>query len=403
VDKWVHGETPTGQGDPAIVNPKRLTPELRMQICFQCHMGDSKSTERVARVDAVLEDWRPGQPIASAVVPFRFSEKTPHDYGLSAQVDRLLLSRCFVESRGRLECVTCHDPHVTVYRKDRPEGFFTSKCLGCHAKEACKAPAAARQATSPADDCVSCHMRKGEPSDHRHADFTDHWIRKRTDEPRQARSTFGVEPYLPAAFDALPAAERAFYTGRASSLLAHTIPPALQRPMWLEAERAFREAIGLGFAKPEGWFFLGKALSARGKHRDAAEAYAAAYAKDPTGHDAAFAHGQSLLRQKRVPEAERIFEAMTRDHPESSAPFAELARCRVERSDYRGALDLYAQALEREPGNASLHENAAMMLSALERHGEAMVEAGEALRCDPESPRVKTTYATLAGRAASAH
>jgi hypothetical protein len=44
-----------------------------------------------------------------------------------------------------------------------------------------------------------------------------------------------------------------------------------------------------------------------------------------------------------------------------------------------------------------------MMLSALERHGEAMVEAGEALRCDPESPRVKTTYATLAGRAASAH
>lgn len=402
VDRWLRGETPTGEGDSAIVNPKRLTAELRMQICFQCHLGDSKSTERVARVDAALEDWRPGRPIAAAMVPFRFSETTPHDYGLSAQVDRLLLSRCFLESQGRLECVTCHDPHVTVFRKDRPPDFFTSKCLGCHAKEACRAPAASRQATSPPDDCVGCHMRKGEPSDHRHADFTDHWIRGRIDEPQRARSTLGVSPYLPAAFAALPPAERAFYTGRAISLRAHSVPPELQRSMWPEAERAFREAIGLGFARPEAWFFLGKALSAQGKHREAAEVYAAAYAKDPSVHDAAFAHGQALLMQKRTQEAERIFEAMTRDHPESAAPFAELARCRAQRGDYRGAVDLYQKALEREPWNASLHENAAMMLSALERHGEAMTEVGQAVRCDPESPRVRQTYDTLAARAAGA-
>jgi len=402
VDKWAHGETPTGQGDPAIVNPKRLTPQLRMQICFQCHLGDSKSTERVARVDATLEDWRPGQPIASAVVPFRFSEKTPHDYGLSAQVDRLLLSRCFVESGGRLECVTCHDPHVTVYRKDRPQDFFTSKCLGCHGPSACKAGAVARRATSPPDDCVQCHMRKGLPSDHGHADFTDHWIRKRIDEPKTARSTFGVEPYLPAEFESLSPPERAFYTGRAISLLAHTVPPPQQRSMWPEAERAFREAIGQGFAQPDGWFFLGKTLSAQGKHRDAREAYAAAYAKDSGNHDFAFAHAQSLLMQQRIPDAERIFETMTRDHPESAAPFAELARCRAERGDYAGSLDLYAQAIAREPWNASLHENAATMLSALERHKEAIAEVREALRCDPESPRVRKTVAMLSARAAAA-
>jgi cytochrome c-type biogenesis protein CcmH/NrfG len=400
VDRWVRGETPTGEGDPAIVNPTRLTATLRMQICFQCHLGDSKSTERVARVELALEDWRPGRPIAAAMVPFRFSETTPHDYGLSAQVDRLLLSRCYLESEGRLECVTCHNPHVTVYRKDRPQDFFTAKCLGCHAKEACPAPASARRATVPPDDCVLCHMRKGEPSDHRHADFTDHWIRRRIDEPRRPRSSVAVVPYLPDAFDALSPADRAFYTGRAISLRAHAVPPEVQRAMWPEAEGAFREAIRLGFTGSEAWFFLGKALSALGKHRDAAEFYAAAYAKDKSGHDAAFAYGQSLLRQKRTAEAERIFDAMILEHPESAAPLAELARCRGEQDDFKGALDLFRKALEREPWNSSLHENAAMMLSALERHDEAMAEAEQAIRFDPQGRRARQTYATLAARAA---
>jgi Flp pilus assembly protein TadD len=399
VERWAHGETPTGQGDPAIVNPKRLTAKLRMDICFQCHLGDSKSTERVARHDVALEDWRPGQPLAQAMVPFRYFETTPHEYGLSAQADRMLLSRCFTESDGRLECVTCHNPHLTVYRKNRPGDYFTAKCLGCHATDACTAPTGARQATSPPDDCVQCHMRKGVPNDLRHSVFTDHWIRRRIDEPRRPRSTFDVTPYLPGEFAALSPADRAYYTGRAISLRAHSVPPQIQRSMWPEAERAFREAIGLGFEKADAWFFLGKALQAQGKQRDAAEAFATAHAKDPSSHDAAFAHGQSLLRQKRAAEAERVFEAMVREHASSAAPYAELARTRAERGDYAGALDLYRAALEREPSNASMHENAAMMLSALERHAEAMAEAREAIRLAPESPRVRGTYAMLAARA----
>ena len=106
--------------------------------------------------------------------------------------------------------------------------------------------------------------------------------------------------------------------------------------------------------------------------------------------------------QKRTEEAERIFEAMIRDHPESAAPLAELARCRVQRGDFSGALGLYQKALEREPWNASLHENAAMVLSALERHVDAIAEAGQAMKFDPESPRVRDSYATLAARAARA-
>jgi Flp pilus assembly protein TadD len=402
VEKWSRGDTPGGEGDAAIVSPRRLSVELRMQICFQCHLGDSKATERVAREDATLEAWRPGQPITAAMLPYRFSEATPHDYGLSAQVDRLLLSRCFRESEGRLECVTCHDPHVTVYRASRPADFFTSKCLGCHGPDACEAPAAARQATSPPDDCVACHMRKGEPDDHRHAVFTDHWIRRRVDEPPRHRESVDVEPYLPAAVAALPAGDRAYYRARAISLRAFSVPPEVQRRMWPQAEAAFREAIAAGFADPQARFYLGKALAAQGRHDQAATEYAEAYARDPGDYDVALAHAQAHMRRQRLDEAERILEGITTAHPKAAGGWAERARARAGRGDFAGAHDLFRKAIACEPLTASLHVNAAMMSSAMERHADAIAEAESALRLDPEGPATWDAYATLLARAGRA-
>jgi Tfp pilus assembly protein PilF len=405
VAKWSKGDTPTGEGDAAIVNPKRLTVERRMQICFQCHLGDSKATERVARNEAPLEAFRPGQPITSVMLPYRFSEPTPHDYGLSAQVDRLLLSRCFKESAGRLECVTCHDPHVTVYRGDRPADFFPSKCKGCHGEGACRATPASRQATSPPDDCIQCHMRKAVPDDHDHALFTDHWIRRRIDETAAARSSVAIEPYLPAAVAALPAADRAYYMARAISLRTFSVPPEVQRRMWPQAESKFREAIAAGFTDPQARFFLGKALAAQRHPDEAAAEYAAAYARDPGDYDIALAEGQALLRRRHGDEAERVLTALATAHPESGGAFAELAGSRAGRGEYAAALELFRKAIACEPWTASLHANAAMMLSALERHPEAIEEAETALRLDPEGPATWGAYATLlarAGRAADA-
>jgi Tfp pilus assembly protein PilF len=399
VAKWEHGATPTGQGDPTVVNPRRLSAELRIQVCFPCHLGDANFTERVSLYQAALEDWRPGRAITSAVIPFRYSESTLHDFGLSGQVDRLLLSRCFRESGGRLECLTCHNPHKTVFREDRPADFFTSKCLGCHASDACKAATATRRSTTPPDDCVACHMRTAEPDDQHHVRFTDHWIRARIDDPPRPRTRFDVEPYFPALLAELPPADRAFYTARAISLRAHVAPPEARPGMWPQAEAKFREAIAAGFGRAEGPYFLGIALSAQGKRREAADAFAAAFAKDPGDFDIAIAHGESLMRQRRVEEADHVFATMARDHPEAAGPLAELARARVDRHDYTGALELYQRATALEPWNASLCGNTAQMLSALERHAEAIAEAEQALRLDPEGAGTWDAYATLLSRA----
>ena len=405
VAKWDHGAAPTGQGDPTIVNPRRLPPDLRFQVCFPCHLGDANFTERVSLYQASLEDWRPGRPITSAVIPFRYAEATHNEFGLSAQVDRLLLSRCYLESGGALDCLSCHNPHKTIFRDDRPSDFFTSKCLGCHASEACKGPAAARRATTPPDNCVTCHMRTAEPDDQHHVRFTDHWIRARVDEPPKPRSRFDVEPYFPDLFAKLSASDRAFYTARAISLRARVAPREARAGMWPQAEAKFREAIAAGFSRAEGQYFLGVILADEGKRREADDAFAAAYAKDPGDYDIALAQAQSLVRQNRLDDANAAFATLAREHPKEAAPLAELARARVSRNDFAGALELYRKAITLEGSSVSIRRNAAQMLSALGRHPEAIAEAGEALRLDPEGPQTWGTYATLlsrAGRAADA-
>jgi len=65
-------------------------------------------------------------------------------------------SRCFLESAGKLRCVTCHDPHSA-----EPVNA-TARCLSCHAKP------------HVTESCAGCHMPvvELEPG----LRFSNHWI-----------------------------------------------------------------------------------------------------------------------------------------------------------------------------------------------------------------------------------
>ena len=94
-------------------------------------------------------------------------------------------SRCYTESGGTLNCVTCHDPHKNA---ETAPAHYEAKCLSCHATSSdqagaipahpqpTEAPFRSPCPVNPRRECLDCHMPKVR-YDWLHADFTDHYIR----------------------------------------------------------------------------------------------------------------------------------------------------------------------------------------------------------------------------------
>lgn len=398
VAKWKStAEVPSGKADPSIVNPQRLPQPRRLHVCLQCHLGGSTSTERVARRERELESFRPGMDLGEVLVPFRYEEALGPHFGISAQADRFLLSRCFREGAGRFDCLHCHDPHVSVYAKERPAAAFDAACARCHDAGACP---------KGTEDCVSCHMRRAAPLDHPHTTFTDHWIRREPGkEGAPLRSSYEIEPILEPSFDALAPADRAYYRGRAAFSKAVDVPPQARRALWEQAERQFHEAIEAGLDDAEIRFLLGRTLGFLGRRDEAARSFEAALAKDPAHAESALNLAQIHLASQRIEQARPVLERAVDASPAHAGLLAELARCRAMAGDAAGALPLYEKALALEPWTASLHLNRAYLLGAVGRLDDAILAAEEAVRRAPGEGAIWRDYAEIlrgAGRVADA-
>src|SRR5271165_1508624 len=138
-----HVNTCSGaKGRQPSVRPEHLEGAKIMEVCAQCHNGLSTAIH---------------------------SDPMPEDVLVSSQVPALRNSECFIQSRGRLTCIACHNPHADSAQ------ISTSSvqiCLGCHS------PAAPQHAAicpvNRTQGCVACHMPSVESDSFR---LTDHWIR----------------------------------------------------------------------------------------------------------------------------------------------------------------------------------------------------------------------------------
>lgn len=405
VAKWRGGDAaPSGEADPTIVNPRRLPQDLRIQVCFQCHLGDSKATERGNRLGKSRDDYRPGMPVHDAFVPIAYMSPTRHDFGLSAQGERLMLSACFQKSGGKIECLTCHDPHVTVFRADRPGDAFTAKCLSCHERQACTGPAAARAATSPPDDCVRCHMRKAWADDQRHADFTDHWIRRRIDdEAPDERASLNVGPLLPAEFRKLPSPERAYALGRGMFGLSADHPPGPSKIALLEGtEGAIRKGIQTGFDPAEAWLVMGKAQAALERREDAIASFREALRREPENREAAYQLGIALAAVGAQDKAVAVLEEAAAKHPDDAQILAELGSIHLDARRPAEALAALDKATALAPFDGRYEINRATALQQLGRKADAMAAAESAVTRDPDNVAVWRAYGAVQKAAGNA-
>ena len=159
----------------AVVNPARLDPARRDSVCLQCHLLPSVAVEGVRRLGRDHYSYRPGELLTDYIVNIDVAEQgvpVEERFEINHHGHRLLASRCYQESDGRLGCISCHDPHEKPPQDEFRQQVATV-CAECHTDTA-----VLHQTETQADsrDCVQCHMPERRTSDVVEVTMTDHRI-----------------------------------------------------------------------------------------------------------------------------------------------------------------------------------------------------------------------------------
>lgn len=139
------GRHPKAVGAPYIVDPRRLEPQRKNEICAQCHSGLGKPLKPPF-------SFLPGEPLDRHIELESLDDQNRIGVHSVNQLARLSKSKCFAESEG-MTCVSCHDPH-TLERGNRE--LFSTRCLNCHKAHDCGL--APQLGDAIRKDCISCHM-----------------------------------------------------------------------------------------------------------------------------------------------------------------------------------------------------------------------------------------------------
>ena len=387
-----------GLGSPrrireSIVNPARLDPVRRDDVCWQCHMQPSVVIPAVRRLGRGTWSYRPGEPLSEYMVhvDVEENERSRGDrFEINHHPYRLRQSRCWTESARRLSCLTCHDPHRKVPETGRA-AHYRAACLTCHETADCGVEHAvglpAELAAVDRLDCVSCHMPKRRTQDVVHVVMTDHLIRRRPGgaeltAPREERDPVveAVELLEPERAPAEPLGRLYATLGfvkvagglspEALDRLAASLRSASELPEVAEEGNDARLDLATGQLKARDWDaaaatleemlsgsrpdpltleLLGLARNGQGRRGDALALVARAAAAPGARPEAHYNLGRLLLTDGRTAEADASFERAVALRPTFADAWHQLGRVRATRGDVPTAIEAQRRALAVEP------------------------------------------------------
>ncbi len=382
----------SGKGTPdairkAIVNPARLDPQQREEVCIQCHLETTSFPlpNSLQRYDRGPFDYQPGRTLSNYWLFFDHAPGTGREdkFEIVNAVYRMRRSRCFLESKGRMECATCHDPH-DIPRGENAVRYYDDRCRKCHGGEFARAVAAGKHTS--AAGCADCHMPKRRTEDVVHSLATDHLIQRHKPAgdllaPREERHETAdrayrgeVVLYYPADLPASPTRE--LYTALAQVIDRSNLEKGI--PRLAAAVQRFP------FARPEFYFQLGEALRNSGRDAEAAAAYREAIRRDPQMAAARQNLGVALRRAGQVDDAVETLRRATQLAPDSAALWHELGLAHREKGKMDEAAKAFEKAIALDGDLPEPHSNLGIVLLSSGNSRRAEAEFREAIRIQPD-------------------
>lgn len=174
--------------DYSIVNPKKLNTQLQFEVCQRCHLQGNTVLKEAKN----FFSFKPGMQLNSVMdVYLPRYENGEDQFIMASHADRLKMSKCFKAFSGSFNCISCHNPHLSV--KNTSLKNFNSTCVGCHSAEKevqCTESTAKLEAEN--NNCVGCHMPSSGSIDIPHVTVHDHYIRK----PKEKTKTEKLGAFL---------------------------------------------------------------------------------------------------------------------------------------------------------------------------------------------------------------
>ncbi len=333
----------------AILDPGWLPTDLLNDICYQCHARASSfgifTLPRFGRGDY---SYRPGEPLAEYLVEMEVTEEargtsshvTTYSHKLMEQ------SRCFVASKGRMNCTTCHDSHHRVPRADKA-AYDRKICNRCHPRDESHSRTVAPERLADgvdANDCITCHMPK-RMSDTAHLAISDHSI------PRRPRG--GEE-----------------------------LPPLSD-----EHDPVFVDVRVVGIDGDLGQLYRAASVVNAGGGGEAVDTLGSMIAATmPEEIEPYLILARGLLRQRRWQKAQEVLGVILSRDSASELAMEWLAMARAGLGRPAEAIDLLRRTLERDPGRSEAQFNLGLLLKDTGRTEAAVVELEKAVALRPNQP-----------------
>jgi tetratricopeptide (TPR) repeat protein/mono/diheme cytochrome c family protein len=424
----------------SVLNPSRLSPERRMEVCMQCHLETTSFPlpNAILRYERGPFSYRPGEPLADFMLFFDHEPGKGRDdkFELVSAAYRLRRSACFAQSNGRLTCTTCHNPH------DIPRGASSSLA---------RLVASGQHPSS--ENCIDCHMPKRRTEDVVHAVVTDHYIQRRKPggdlladlaerheapgvswrgrvvpyypnplprtpenqldlaiaqviqqsnlEEGIAQLAAAVERYSPRhpEYDlnmaeawrddghldkALPYYEKAVRLDPGFIFGLQELGTALRRSgRSPEAIGVLQQAASKAPDNPVTWREIGLTDQAQGKSADAIAAFEKTVRLDPDMAEAWNNMGVIRLGAGDRPRAEADLREAIRIQPDYADAHANLANLLSNAGDFTQASEHFETALRLRPHDAPTHYGYAMLLGRTRRFDEAQRQLEQSIKDDP--------------------